>query len=40
MKVGIDVISDKPLTTTLDEALSLAKMQRETGVVFGVTPHN
>ena len=37
MEVGIDVISDKPLTTTLDEALSLAKMQHETGVVFGVT---
>jgi predicted dehydrogenase len=37
MEVGIDVISDKPLTTTLEEALSLAKMQCETGVVFGVT---
>ena len=37
MDVGIDVISDKPLTTTLDEALSLAKVQSETGVVFGVT---
>jgi len=37
MDVGIDVISDKPLTTTLEEALSLAKMQSETGVVFGVT---
>jgi len=37
MEVGIDVISDKPLTTTLEEALSLAKMQHETGVVFGVT---
>ena len=37
MEVGIDVISDKPLTTTLDEALSLAKVHSEAGVVFGVT---
>jgi predicted dehydrogenase len=37
MEVGIDVISDKPLTATLDEALSLAKIQRETGLIFGVT---
>ena len=37
MDVGIDVISDKPLTTTLEEALSLAKAQDESGVVFGVT---
>ena len=34
MEVGIDVISDKPLTTTLDEALSLAKVHNEAGVVF------
>ena len=37
MDVGIDVISDKPLTTTLEEALSLAKAQDDSGVVFGVT---
>ena len=37
MDVGIDVISDKPLTTTLEEALSLAKAQDDSGVVFGET---
>jgi predicted dehydrogenase len=37
MDVGIDVISDKPLTTTFEEALSLAKAQDDSGVVFGVT---
>ena len=37
MDVGIDVISDKPLTRTLEEALSLAKTQFNSGVVFGVT---
>ena len=37
MDVGIDVISDKPLTRTLEEALSLAKAQDDSGVVFGVT---
>ena len=35
--VGIDVISDKPLTTSLEEALNLAKLQNESGVIFGVT---
>ena len=37
MDVGIDIISDKPLTTTLKEAQSLAKAQARAGVVFGVT---
>lgn len=37
MEVGIDIISDKPLTTNLNEALDLAKLQAETGLVFGVT---
>ncbi|MFT7409157.1 MAG: putative dehydrogenase [Parasphingorhabdus sp.] len=37
MDVGIDVISDKPLTTSLEEALNLAKTQKESGVIFGVT---
>ena len=37
MDVGIDVISDKPLTTSLEEALNLAKTQIESGVIFGVT---
>jgi predicted dehydrogenase len=34
---GIDVISDKPLTTNLTDALDLVRRQRETGLVFGVT---
>jgi predicted dehydrogenase len=34
---GVDVISDKPLTTNLADALDLVRRQRETGLVFGVT---
>lgn len=34
---GVDIISDKPLTTTLSDALDLVRRQRETGLVFGVT---
>lgn len=34
---GIDVISDKPLTTTLDDALDLVRRQEKTGLIFGVT---
>lgn len=37
MERGIDVISDKPLTTTLADALDLVELQRSTGLVFGVT---
>ena len=37
MEQGIDVISDKPLTTTLADALDLVALQRRTGLVFGVT---
>lgn len=37
MDKGIDVISDKPLTTTLADALDLVRRQKETGLVFGVT---
>jgi len=33
----IDVICDKPLTTTVDDALDLVRRQRETGLVFAVT---
>ncbi len=36
---GVHVICDKPLTTTLDDALDLARRVRETGLVFGLT-HN
>ncbi|HSJ47066.1 MAG TPA: Gfo/Idh/MocA family oxidoreductase, partial [Euzebyales bacterium] len=34
---GIDVICDKPLTTTVDDALDLVGRQRHTGLVFAVT---
>jgi predicted dehydrogenase len=34
---GIDVICDKPLTNTLDDALDLVERQRRTGLVFAVT---
>ncbi|TPJ79142.1 Gfo/Idh/MocA family oxidoreductase [Mesorhizobium sp. B2-6-2] len=37
MDAGIDVISDKPLTTTLADARDLVRRQRDTGLVFGVT---
>lgn len=37
MEAGIDVISDKPLVNTLDEARGLIAKQRETGLFFGVT---
>jgi predicted dehydrogenase len=34
---GIDVISDKPLTTTLADARDLARRTKASGLVFGVT---
>ena len=37
LEAGIDVICDKPLTTSLADAMSLAKLVRETGLVFGLT---
>ena len=37
LDAGIDVICDKPLTTTLDDALDLVRRVRETGLIFGVT---
>src|SRR5882762_6433766 len=36
---GIDVICDKPMTTTIDDALDLVQAVRRTGLIFGVT-HN
>jgi predicted dehydrogenase len=39
LEAGIDVICDKPLTTTLEDALDLAATVKRTGLVFGVT-HN
>ena len=37
LKAGIDVICDKPLTTTLDDALDLVATVRTSGLVFGLT---
>ncbi len=37
LEAGIDVISDKPLTTGLADALDLVRRQKETGLIFGVT---
>jgi predicted dehydrogenase len=37
MKAGIDIICDKPMTTKVDDALELVKMQRESGLVVGMT---
>ena len=39
LEAGIDVICDKPLTTTLADALDLAEIVKRTGLVFGLT-HN
>jgi predicted dehydrogenase len=39
LEAGIDVICDKPLTTTLADALELAAIVKRTGLVFGLT-HN
>jgi predicted dehydrogenase len=39
LEAGIHVICDKPLTTTLQDALDLADIVKRTGLVFGLT-HN
>jgi len=39
LEAGIHVICDKPLTTTVEDALALSQLVRKTGLVFGVT-HN
>jgi predicted dehydrogenase len=39
LEAGIHVICDKPLTTTLRDALDLAQIVNRTGLVFGLT-HN
>jgi len=36
---GIDVICDKPMTTTIADALDLVQVVKRTGLIFGVT-HN
>ena len=39
LEVGIHVICDKPLTTTVEDALALAEIVRRCGLIFGLT-HN
>ncbi len=39
LEAGIHVICDKPLTTTLDDALDLVRLVNDTNLVFGLT-HN
>jgi predicted dehydrogenase len=39
LEAGIHVICDKPLTTTVEDAVALAQLVRKTGLIFGVT-HN
>lgn len=39
LEAGVHVICDKPLTTTLDDALALRRRARDSGLVFAVT-HN
>src|SRR6202140_752599 len=39
LEAGFHVICDKPMTTTLQEALDLAAIVKRTGVIFGLT-HN
>jgi len=39
LEAGIHVICDKPLTTTLEDALDLEKTVKRTGLIFGLT-HN
>jgi predicted dehydrogenase len=39
LEAGIHVICDKPLTTTVEDALALADIVRRSGLIFGLT-HN
>jgi predicted dehydrogenase len=39
LKAGVHVICDKPLTSTLEDALTLAKLADRSGLIFAVT-HN
>ncbi len=39
LEAGIHVICDKPLTTTVEDALTLAEIVRRSGLIFGLT-HN
>jgi len=37
LEAGIHVICDKPLTTTVEDALALAEIVRKSGLIFGLT---
>jgi len=39
LEAGIHVICDKPLTTTVEDAVSLAQIVKKSGLIFGLT-HN
>src|SRR5882724_3642502 len=39
LEAGIHVICDKPLTTTVEDAVALAEIVRKSGLIFGST-HN
>src|SRR5437899_7190207 len=39
LEAGIHVICDKPLTTTVEDAIALAGMVKKSGLIFGLT-HN
>jgi predicted dehydrogenase len=39
LEAGIHVICDKPLTTTVEDALALSQLVKRSGLIFGVT-HN
>src|SRR6202142_1476371 len=40
LEAGIDVICDKPLSMSVEEAWDLVRLQRQTGLVFAVTLNN
>jgi predicted dehydrogenase len=40
LQAGIDVICDKPLSTTMEEARELVELTRKSGLVFAVTLNN
>src|SRR5712692_9486269 len=37
LEAGVHVICDKPLTTTVEDAVGLAQMVRRSGLIFGLT---
>ena len=40
LEAGVDIICDKPLTTSIEEARELVALTRSTGLVFAVTLNN